>query len=260
VSSRFQRWCLVILTLVVLFPGQSLSAQEDGGEAPVPECHKGLSDFACQRLEDGSVMLTWSTQGQPELVESIAINGGFAGRAFTTRSSPMSATLLGDATEFHDVDAPPTAALAYSIFLYTHPHECVGDSGPVQASCLLQVPFRRGDQDGDGQADITDALNSLCSLMLGCGIPVCADAQDVDNSGVLDITDPLNLLSAVFFGGYPVPPPGLVHCGLDPVEGDPAGHIPGLPDQSGGLRGLQPVSRGRRPAARRLRSVTRNIE
>lgn len=91
--------------------------------------------------------------------------------------------------------------------------------------------FRRGDYDGSGMADITDAINSLGFLFLGTHPPLCLDAGDVDNRGVLDLTDPIITLECLFLAECP----GLLGtvCERDPVESiDPGDGRPIQPAQS----------------------------
>jgi hypothetical protein len=92
--------------------------------------------------------------------------------------------------------------------------------------------FRRGDHDGSGLADITDALNLLGFLFLGTTPPICEDASDFDNSGALDITDALNLLGHLFLGQpSALPSPGTgPSCGVDPSTVQLA--IPPIPEQA----------------------------
>lgn len=85
------------------------------------------------------------------------------------------------------------------------------------------VLFRRGDVDGSGRMNITDAVVLLGALFLGEQEPACRDAADADDSGGLNITDPINVLSRLFLGGDPLPSPGSDRCGVDPeVDSLPA--------------------------------------
>lgn len=82
--------------------------------------------------------------------------------------------------------------------------------------------FHRGDADGDGTADITDAIFTLGFLFLGTSGPSCAEAADADNNVSIEITDAIYLLWYLFLGGPPPAPPGppAEPCGADP---DPPG-------------------------------------
>ena len=80
-----------------------------------------------------------------------------------------------------------------------------------------KVPFVRGDANGDGSIDITDAIFTLGFLFLGGGAPPCEDAADADDRGTLEITDAVYLLNFLFSGGPEPPPPHEVE-GEDPTE------------------------------------------
>jgi hypothetical protein len=77
--------------------------------------------------------------------------------------------------------------------------------------------FRRGDTDGSGRVEMTDAVRSLAFLFLSGPEPTCLDAADSNDSGELDISDPINTLGVLFLGVGAIPAPGLTACGLDPT-------------------------------------------
>ena len=75
--------------------------------------------------------------------------------------------------------------------------------------------FRRGDPNGDGVADTSDAVRILERLFLG-GRPFdCPDAADANDDGQVDVSDPVRLLAYLFLGQAPLPPPGATSCGID---------------------------------------------
>ena len=87
--------------------------------------------------------------------------------------------------------------------------------------------FVRGDADGSGSIDITDAIVVLQYLFLGARRPDCLDAADADDSGGVnpDITDAIVVLNWLFTGGRrpaaPAPSTaryGPEDCGADPTE------------------------------------------
>ncbi len=82
--------------------------------------------------------------------------------------------------------------------------------------------FRRGDVDGNGKLDITDAIIYLNYAFVGSEeAPVCLDAADVDDNGTLDVTDAINRLNYQFVGtGDPPAAPGHETCGPDPDQGE----------------------------------------
>lgn len=81
---------------------------------------------------------------------------------------------------------------------------------------ILAVPFRRGDVNGDGGLNLTDAVVGLRRLFAIDPPGSCPDAEDVNDSGFVDITDPVHLLEYLFSGGPAVPSPGPA-CGVDAV-------------------------------------------
>ena len=83
--------------------------------------------------------------------------------------------------------------------------------------------FHRGDTDGSGTLELTDAIRVLGFLFLGDEAPSCLEAADTDDSGALELTDAVLVLTYLFTGGLAPPPPGPPPgpCGPDPA-GSPA--------------------------------------
>jgi hypothetical protein len=75
--------------------------------------------------------------------------------------------------------------------------------------------FVRGDANGDGRDDISDAVAELGYLFLG-GETDCLEALDADDNFETNITDPIYLLGYLFMGG-PAPPPPFPEAGEDPA-------------------------------------------
>jgi len=86
--------------------------------------------------------------------------------------------------------------------------------------------FTRGDADGNGELEITDAIFALGYLFLGSREPPCLDAADTDDDGVLIITDAIAILGYLFNGSTAIPPP-FPDVGTDP-SGDSLGCDNGL--------------------------------
>ena len=80
------------------------------------------------------------------------------------------------------------------------------------------VLFRRGDCNGDGSLNISDAVASLLSLFGGGAPPNCQDACDANDDGTLDVSDPVTLLGMLFSGFGDLPAPGPQNCGADPTS------------------------------------------
>jgi hypothetical protein len=87
--------------------------------------------------------------------------------------------------------------------------------GPVW-DFVTQTVFRRGDADGSGDLQITDAIRGLDYLFLGATTPACLVALDADDSGDVNITDPILVLGYLFIGNATIPAPGPIECGADP--------------------------------------------
>jgi hypothetical protein len=91
-------------------------------------------------------------------------------------------------------------------------------SGTVEVTVTDQVQkplFRRGDADGSGKLDLTDAIFTLQFQFMGGRAPDCYDAADADDSGALDLTDAIYSLQFQFMGGKAPPAPGPKDCGYD---------------------------------------------
>ena len=83
------------------------------------------------------------------------------------------------------------------------------------------ILFIRGDSNGDGVVNISDAQTTLSYLFLGSGQPRCYDAADANDDGRLDVSDPVITLRFLFLGGDPLPEPSG-QPGEDPTP-DPLG-------------------------------------
>lgn len=73
--------------------------------------------------------------------------------------------------------------------------------------------FRRGDADGDGRVNLTDAVSTLLWLFAGAGGLSCLDAADANHDGAINLTDAVATLGYLFLGGTPPPAPGPEACG-----------------------------------------------
>lgn len=76
--------------------------------------------------------------------------------------------------------------------------------------------FKRGDSNGDGLANVADAIFVINFLFQSGAAPICEAAADINNDGLLDISDIIYNVQWQFSGGpNPVQPfPG---CGVDPT-------------------------------------------
>ncbi len=77
--------------------------------------------------------------------------------------------------------------------------------------------FVRGDVEGDGRVDVSDAIALLSYLFKRGAAPSCQKAADADDSGRLNVSDAVTVLLSLFAGTGPLPPPASV-CGEDPTS------------------------------------------
>ena len=98
----------------------------------------------------------------------------------------------------------------------------LGRAGTVHFAPLAQPfprVFIRGDSDGNGAVNLSDAVAVLNYLFVTGVAPDCLDAADAADNGRVDISDAAFLLNFLFRrGSYPLPPYPLP--GLDPTEDD----------------------------------------
>src|SRR5262249_8952809 len=78
------------------------------------------------------------------------------------------------------------------------------------------VTFRRGDTNGDGHVDLSDAVATLGFLFQGTVKVGCLDAADANDDDTVNLTDAIYTLAFLFQGGKPLPEPGKDNCGFDP--------------------------------------------
>jgi hypothetical protein len=77
--------------------------------------------------------------------------------------------------------------------------------------------FLRGDPNGDGKVDISDAVAVLAYLFLGGGMPGCLKSADANDTGLVDLSDAVSVLNFLFLSGR-APPPPYPRCGSDPTS------------------------------------------
>jgi hypothetical protein len=97
-----------------------------------------------------------------------------------------------------------------------NPDQVDGDADGVGDLCE-PVVFRRGDADGLGSVQLTDAVGLLNFLFGGRAPPPCMEAADADDSGSVQLTDAVRILNFLFSGGDAPPAPGPSVCGPDPA-------------------------------------------
>ncbi|MCZ6795005.1 MAG: dockerin type I repeat-containing protein [Planctomycetota bacterium] len=87
---------------------------------------------------------------------------------------------------------------------------------------LFPHAFVRGDANGDGGTDVSDAITILAYLFLGGEEPDCPDAFDTDDTGVVDVSDAVFFLNHLFLGARRLPAP-YPWCGWDLSAADGLG-------------------------------------
>ena len=82
--------------------------------------------------------------------------------------------------------------------------------------------FLRGDCNGDGTVNISDATCTLNRLFVGGRAPGCIAATDVNGDETVNIADPVSLLNFLFAGGPPPVQP-FPECGPGDLGDDKLG-------------------------------------
>ena len=84
------------------------------------------------------------------------------------------------------------------------------------AAALDQRVFTRGDPNGDGRMDLSDAIALLLHLFGGWDRIPCHKSADANDDGVLDTADAIFILAHLFAAGAPPSNPFPV-CAIDPT-------------------------------------------
>jgi|GEM_PF-4368897 len=93
--------------------------------------------------------------------------------------------------------------------------------------------FERGDSNGDGSTDISDAITTLKKLFQDpTAGDACEDSQDANDDGEVDISDPVSTLNSLFGNGGPLPPPSG-ETGSDPTNDNLHSDPPPCEDSQG---------------------------
>ncbi len=95
------------------------------------------------------------------------------------------------------------------------------DMGAHEAGNCGDGPTRfvRGEVNGDGRTDISDAVTVLIWLFAGGLEPICEKAADVDDNSAVEVTDAVRILGHLFQGAARPSAP-FPQCGTDPTEDD----------------------------------------
>jgi hypothetical protein len=94
------------------------------------------------------------------------------------------------------------------------------DESELPAGAARLAPlFQRGDTNGDGWLDITDATVVLDTLYLGATELPCRKSADANDNGEVDQADVVYILERLFIRALEVPAPSGT-CGVDPTADD----------------------------------------
>lgn len=97
------------------------------------------------------------------------------------------------------------------------------DSSGNSETCSFTVmvsgtaAFLRGDSNGDGRVNVSDAVFTLRYLFAGGDEPSCMDAADADDDGTVSLTDAIFLLNFLAQIIETMPAPGARTPGADPT-------------------------------------------
>ena len=172
--------------------------------------------------EGGSVVLTGCEVIQ-ESSSNINASGALGG--FVAVTSPgaalhgyIRASQDGLVSLYHSPGLPPDlsgASISPAPIVASSP--AVDPCGAVPA---VGQPFRRGDCNGSGAKDISDAITVLGFLFTGGQQPPCEKACDTNDDSNLDVSDGISLLTVLFVNANQEVPPPWEACGLDPTGDD----------------------------------------
>lgn len=185
-NGRLNSWCVQIYDLPV-------------GSAPPP-----VSALTCaQSASPGQLILNWT-------------NGAAYDEIIIRADGVQVATLPGTATEFTSLPYPDGTFVNFSVR-----GASAGSVSSCDVTCLGEVSFSyqlfiRGDANGDGGVNISDAVATLTYLFSG-GALGCHDAGDANDDDALNVADPVYLL-AHLFSGAAEPPAPFNACGADPTN------------------------------------------
>ncbi len=145
---------------------------------------------------DGRAILVSTLAGA---IERIDVLGGFEVTRFATLGiddGPATASALA----LHRSDRPfePRAGRKGGALLVAY-----GNFVDVSNVALItpETPFVRGEINGDGVIDISDAISILDFLFGGGDAPDVIDAADTNSDGKVDLSDAVFLLEFLFLGG-----------------------------------------------------------
>jgi len=170
----------------------------------------GHLDFAVSHFSAGQGIRVFLGQGDGNMI-------GPANLGVAWPNGALFDLAVGDFDEDGLVDVAFTDYQDAYLMLSDSP--CESDPPPPPPPPAREV-FRRGDSNGDGRVELSDAINTLGCLFLGSRCTSCPDAEDANDDGRRDLGDAVSILSVLFQSGPPLPAPGVSTCGSDPTRDD----------------------------------------
>ncbi|MEM7167179.1 MAG: dockerin type I repeat-containing protein [Planctomycetota bacterium] len=159
-----------------------------------------VTNLMCDVDESCLATLSWTNAGTYTgidiLVDGVLDHSLAGGVAATTLTLPSFATFNVCVVPIGDCNMAATAACC-------------------MLECVEPPMFSRGDANGDGAIDISDAVITLAYLFLG-EINTCIKALDVNDDGMANLLDPVFSLDYQFNQGT-VPSAPFMVCGVDPT-------------------------------------------
>ncbi|MEM7263140.1 MAG: dockerin type I repeat-containing protein, partial [Planctomycetota bacterium] len=175
-----------------------LLADDDDGDLTngTPHDEWIIDSFAIHGLLDDAVIVDPIRQLTDTIDNTTAtltwFNVGPFDEIIVERDGAQWATLPGTATSFVDPDVPP------GLHTYLIRGRLFGIDGTPTPRLVLQDLFRRGDANGDGVIEFTDAFVVLDHLH-GSAAPLpCPDAADFGDDGRVNLQDVTELLGYLF--------------------------------------------------------------
>jgi hypothetical protein len=157
--------------------------------------HKGFSDVRGPIIID---VHYYARQALPETNGLTAIANGFRMHAEGTLAQMQGLEDTGlTVEEMVNILWTPEAFVA----VHTSENDLT-KTGAIRGNFSVVSPahFTRGDCNGDGERDISDAIFSLDHLFTGGSAPDCNEACNSNNSDAHDIADAIHLLGFLFQG------------------------------------------------------------
>jgi hypothetical protein len=154
----------------------------------------------------GDLMISFWRRWDPLVGLRVAING--------VDGYELGTCWLGDCINYGGEQWP---RVSFTVYQSNGPLSRELESFTVTVKAVAtdaKILFLRGDFDGGGRIDISDAV-AMLSFFFGEGdAPSCVDAADANDDGSLDIADPIALLGSLFLGQGPLRAPAWT-CGID---------------------------------------------